>query len=276
VRTRKGFAVSTDATPSSLGNTVTARWRAGLGEHWQTKTAYYDAVDRLLSAAPDAPLTCTAIVAAVQPRGSRSTFYKVTGPGARNPLIALLGASDRIDIAQLLPWYTRSSAIDQLIDETKVDRYWPYRTAWLRRYERQPDLGPEALLASLVSVVAEWARCNRAVAAALDHAPPVCAAEDLAIVGHGRISAMRAHRILVKVIRHALATPDDLADPIDPVRTDLGLVDHLGLSPEALVVGLAEQIYALAREAQRFGPMRTAPAWRAATDLMRDAIAATA
>jgi hypothetical protein len=43
-----------------------------------------------------------------------------------------------------------------------------------------------------------------------------------------------------------------------------------------MLVELAEQIYALAREARRLGPIQTVPAWLAATDLMRDAMAATA
>jgi hypothetical protein len=268
--------VSTEASPADLGDTVTARWRAGLGGHWRTKIAYYDAVDRLLADRPGAPLTCRTIVDAVRPRGSRSTFYEVTGPRAKYPLIAHLQASDRVDTAQLAMRYTRATPVDHLIDETKVHRYWPYRTAWLCQYERQPDLNANALLESLVSVVAAWAHGNPALAAALNHAPPVCAVEDLAVVGRGRVSAVRAHAILGKVVRHALEAPDDLADPVDAIRADLGLVGWRGPSPEALVVELAERIYALTREAQRLGPLHTVPAWRAATDLMRDAMAATA
>src|SRR5262249_1840236 len=169
----------------------------------------YDAVDAPLAAEPACPVTWKTIVDTVRPQGSRSTFYEVTGPHARYPLIALLRASECVETAQLAMRYTRSTPVDHLIDETKVYRYWPYRTAWLRLYELEPDLSASALLESLVSVVADWARCSPALAAALDHAPPVCAVEDLLVVSHGRISAVRAYEILVKVVRHALHAPDD-------------------------------------------------------------------
>jgi hypothetical protein len=244
--------------------------------HWRTKIAYYEAVDRLLAGNPADPLTWRTIVAAVRPRGCRSTFYEVTGPGAKYPLSALLGASESVETAQLALRYTRSSPVEQLIDETKVYRYWLYRSEWLRQYERQPDLTTNALAASLVSVVGEWARHHRALAAALDHAPPVCAVEDLIVIGRGQICAVRAHTVLTEAVEQALDAPDDLADPVDAALAELGLVDRRVPAPEVLLVELAEQIYALAREARRLGPIQTVPAWLAATDLMRDAMAATA
>jgi len=274
--------VATDASPSGLRDTVTARWRAGLGVHWRTKIAYYEAVDRLLAGDPEDPLTWRSVVAAVRPRGCRSTFYEVTGPGAKHPLSAALRADEGVETAQLALRYNRSSPVEQLIDETKVYRYWLYRSEWLRQYERQPDLGTEALAASLISVAGEWARHHRALAAALDHAPPVCAVEDLTVIGRGRISAVRAHTVLTSVIERFFdapdeAAPDELADglanPVDAAVAELGLVDRRLPAPEVLLVELAEQIYALTREARRLGPIHTVPAWLAATDLMRDAMA---
>jgi hypothetical protein len=280
--------VATDASPSGLRNTVTAWWRAGLigsnrveRMHWRTKIAYYEAVDRLLTGGPGDPLTWRTVVAAVRPRGCRSTFYEVTGPRAKHSLSGLLRASERVETAQLALRYTRSSPVEQLIDETKVYRYWVYRSEWLRQYERQPDLSTDALAASLISVVGEWTRHHRALAAALDHAPPVCAVEDLTVIGQGRISPVRAHTVLTNAVEQALdapdeAAPDDLADPVDAALAELGLVDRRVPAPEMMLVELAEQIYALAREARRLGPIQTVPAWLAATDLMRDAMAATA
>jgi hypothetical protein len=268
--------VATEASPSGLRNTVTARWRAGLGVHWRTKIVYYEAVERLLADGPEDPLTWRSVVAAARPRGCRSTFYEVTGPGAKHPLSAALRAGESVETAQLALRYTRSSPVEQLIDEAKVYRYWLYRSEWLRQYERQPDLRTEALAASLISVAGEWARHHRALAAALDHAPPVCAVEDLTVIGRGRISAVRAHAVLTSVIEQVLdeAAPDELADPVNAAVAELGLVDRRVPAPEVLLVELAEQIYALAREARRLGPIHTVPAWLAATDLMRDAMAA--
>jgi hypothetical protein len=244
--------------------------------HWRTKIAYYEAVDRLLGDGPADPLTWRTVVAAVRPRGCRSTFYEVTGPSAKYPLSAALRASESVETVQLALRYTRSSPVEQLIDETKVYRYWLYRSEWLRQYERQPDLTTDALAASLISVAGVWARHHRALAAALDHAPPVCAVEDLTIIGQGRISAVRAHTVLTNAIEQALDAPDELADPVDAALAELGLVDRRAPSPEVLLIELAEQIYALAREARRLGPIQTVPAWLAATDLMRDAMAAMA
>ncbi len=249
--------------------------------HWRTKIGYYEAVDRLLADTPEDPLTWRNVVAAVRPRGCRSTFYEVTGPGAKYPLTAALRAGESVETAQLALKYTRSSPVEQLIDEAKVHRYWLYRSEWLRLYDRQPDLATDALAASLVSVVGEWARHHRALAAALDYAPPVCAVEDLTVIGRGRISAVRAHAVLTNTVERALTAPDEvapdwLADPVDAALAELGLVDRRVPAPEILVVELAEQIYALAREARRLGPIQTVPAWLAATDLMRDAMAASA
>jgi hypothetical protein len=244
--------------------------------HWRTKIAYYEAVDRLLAGSPEDPLTWRTVVAAVRPRGCRSTFYEVTGPGAKYPLSAALRAGESVETAQLALRYTRSSPVEQLIDETKVYRYWLYRSEWLRQYERQPDLTTNALAASLISVAGEWARHHRALAAVLDHAPPVCAVEDLTVIGQGRISAVRAHAVLTNAVEQALDAPDEVAGPVDAALAELGLVDRRVPAPEVMVLELAVQIYALAREARRLGPIQTVPAWLAATDLMRDAMAATA
>jgi hypothetical protein len=276
--------VSTETAPSSLDNTVTARWRAGLvgskpveKTHWRTKIAYYKAVSQLLTTDSAQPLTWKTIVDAVRPRGSRSTFYEVTGPRAKHPLVALLRASDSLDTAQLGIRYTRSTPVDQLVDETKVYRYWPYRSAWLHQYELTPDLGTNALMESLVSVLAEWVRCNRGLAAALDFAPPVCAVEDLLVVSHGRLSAVRAYAIFVKAVQQTVHAPADLTDAAaDAVRADLGIIDGRVPSPDALLVGLAEQIYAMRRETLRLTPEDAAAVWHVATDLMRDVVAATA
>src|SRR5205085_4384204 len=160
---------------------------------------------------------------------------------------------------------------DQLIDETKVYEYWPYHTAWLQYAEIESDLSTALLTESLVSVVAGWARGNPGLAAAMDHAPPICAVEDLLAVNRGRLSAVRAHAILVNTVRQAVESPATLPDDaVDAARAELGTGERRGSSPDALVLGLAEQIYAITRATQCLPADDAAAVWRAATDLMRD------
>ncbi|WP_173073139.1 hypothetical protein [Phytohabitans rumicis] len=194
---------------SGLDGTVTARWRRRLAgtnpeekRHWRTKTAYYAAVSRLLAAGTP-QLGWSEVALAVEPRGSRSTFYEVTGAHAKHPLINDLIVDDNLDALQLALYYRRSCAIDQLIDETKVWTYWPHRECLSLRC-RIEDLDASASVDLLLSTVAEWARRNAGVASALDYAPPLCAVEDLLVIRPGQFSAVHAVGTLTRTVREAL------------------------------------------------------------------------
>jgi hypothetical protein len=190
--------------PRSPETTVAARWRRRLltTRHWRTKAAYYRAVTDLLESRPDRPLTWRSVVAAVRPAGSRTTFYDVTGPKARHPLVREFIAAEHINALQIALRYKRSNAVEQLIDETKVWSYWPYRETWLCG-----DQADRAGRDALVEVVSEWARSHPQLASALDYAPPASAVEDLLHVNEGRLSPIVAYTMLALEVERALGTP---------------------------------------------------------------------
>ena len=190
--------------PRSPETTVASRWQRRLltTRHWRTKAAYYRAVTDLLEARPDRPLTWRSVVAAVRPAGSRTTFYDVTGPKARHPLVREFVAAEHINALQIALRYKRSSAVEQLIDETKVWSYWPYRETWLCG-----DHADRAGREPLVVVVSEWARSNPQLASALDFAPPASAVEDLLHVNEGRLSPVVAYTMLALEVERALDAP---------------------------------------------------------------------
>jgi len=192
--------------PSYLDNTVTARWRRRLvgvrpeePRHWRTRTAYYAAVSRLLSDGKAQP-AWSDVIDAVEPKGSRSTFYEVTGAHAKHSLIGELLAQEGIDLMQLALYYRRATAVDQLIDEAKVWTYWPYRESLSMRYQVEPELDRQELLSAAVDA---WARRYTGLATALGYAPPVCAVEDLLLLNPGQYSAVHAVGTLTRIIQDA-------------------------------------------------------------------------
>ncbi len=201
--------MSATYVPASLDNTITARWRRRLAgvrpderRHWRTRTAYYAAVSRLLTEGMPQP-AWSDVIDAVRPRGSRSTFYEVTGAHAKHSLIGELLAQDGIDLMQLALYYRRTNAVDQLIDEAKVWTYWPYRESLSLRYRNEPDLDVPSSIELLADTVDAWARRHAGLAAALDYAPPVCAVEDLLVLRPGQYSAVHAVGTLARVIQDA-------------------------------------------------------------------------
>lgn len=272
--------MSPHPTMSTLDNTVTARWRRRVKgstpdgkSHWRTKVAYYRAVTDLLELDPPPALSWQAIVNQVRPKGSRSTFYEVTGPHAKHPLIGDLRNAEDVNTIQLALCYRPANAVDQLIAETKVWSYWLYRLGWIDEHHVDPTQDAVASAESLVAVVAEWARQHPALAAAIDYAPPVCAVEDLVLVGRGQLSAVRAYSVLAHAISAAVSTPVDLTNGVlESVRADLALPGQRSPTPDGVLVGLAEQIYAVRQESQRFPPADAGAVRRLAAELMCDAV----
>jgi len=212
-------------TLNALDDTVTARWRRGLAgtrglekSHWITKMAYYEAVDRLLAAGGAEPLTWRTIVDSVHPRGNSSTFYGVTGPRARHPLLRAFSASDCVESLYIALYYQRVSPVDQLIDEAKVWAYWPYREVWLDECRRRNVLTREGALSAATSALVAWAKDRPALASTLGFAPPMCAVEDLMLMCQGQLSARAAVARLTEVVRESRNPPAPALEPPVPGR----------------------------------------------------------
>jgi hypothetical protein len=198
--------VWTEPIQSRFEETVSAQWRHRLAgvraterRHWRTKIAYYQAVSRLLAGGVSRPAWFD-VIDAVEPKGSRSTFYEVTGAHAKHALIDELLAQDCVESLQLALYYRRSNAVDQLIDEAKVFTYWPYR-----EFLRTRGVDP------VEAAIETWARGNPGLAGALECAPPVCALEDLLILQPGRYAPLHALTRLTGIIRNATIEPLDAA-----------------------------------------------------------------
>jgi hypothetical protein len=208
-----------------LDDTVTVRWRRDLAgtrdsekSHWLTKTAYYSAVDRIIAAGQPEPITWRAIVDSVRPRGNSSTFYGVTGPRARHPLLRAFAASDCVESLYIALHYQRVSPVHQLIDETKVWSYWPHRDRWLAECRRRDVVTREMAIPAAMSALVAWAWERPALAAALEFAPPMCAVEDLMLLCQGQISARAAVAKLTDVVRDSRNPPRRALDPPVPGR----------------------------------------------------------
>lgn len=217
-RLRSGADRPTHQLVADLNRTIAALWwiravgtRTGQRAHWRTREAYYAAVTEIVATDPAATPTWRATVAAVRPRGSRSTFYEVAGQRAKQPLLAeyrLAGTADALQIALL---YRRSSAAESLLDEAKVWAFWPFRQVCLHRLATSP-----APAEAYLEAVTEWARHNPSLAEALDFAPPACAVEDLVTIHNGFLPALRAHAILQRTLAQAVGARPGLRLPAAP------------------------------------------------------------
>ncbi|HEY0534402.1 MAG TPA: hypothetical protein VGD29_22680 [Actinoplanes sp.] len=196
-------------TIEDLRHTVIGKWHRRLADnksprrnHWQTKVVYYQAAAELLAARPGHPLTWKSVVAAARPRGCRSTFYEVAGSHARHRMVDDLIADGRPDAMQIALRYLRTDPVEQLIDETKVWSFWPYRQQLIAR-QASGETTREGREAALIDALTAWARQNPALAAAVGHTPPACAVEDLTVLHEGRLAGMRSAGRLTDVLRHA-------------------------------------------------------------------------
>ncbi|MBE1491932.1 hypothetical protein [Plantactinospora soyae] len=262
--------------PYGLLDTASARWRRRLAgpdsderAHWRTRTWYYQAVAELFAEPTPGRFTWRDVVAAVRPRGSRSTFYDVAGRKAKHTLVEEMLGTGTSTATQLALCYLRTAAVDQLVDETKVWSYWPYRQGWLDQL--QPDSDPAAA-ESLVCVLTEWAIRNPGLAQAVGYAPPVCAVEDLVLIRRGRISPNRAFGTLTGALRAAAGPLGEVPGGVlASVRDDLGTAPTRTAVPDTLLVGLAEQIYGLREELRTLRPEQAGTMRELATALVRDA-----
>jgi hypothetical protein len=272
--------------PFDLDDTISARWRRrlagpdGTRVHWRTKTHYYEAAAKLLRDRPAHPLGWREVVEAVDPKGSRSTFYEVTGPGSKHALMDEFQTAGQTDSLQIVLSFRRENAVEQLIDETKVWSYWPFREGWVTTCQGAPDMTVGRATDAMVAVLGHWAQSEPELAAALDHGPPACAVEDLIRLHHRQLPAIRASAALRDALRSVAGPAGDLLDvdgepevelqpPIQPPIVPS--VEALAAADE-LIVGLAETIYALHRETPRLAPVDARTVRETMSALMADAI----
>ena len=180
----------------------TSTWADDGGKlHWRTKISYYQATAELLRDAPD-ELTWVEIVK--RANGSRSNFYQVTGSRASHSLLREYQSAQRGYSADIANLYSRPTAVQQLVDETKVWTYWGYRAGWIGQLEQARDVTRKAAAKSLVRVLAEWAVCHPEAAGALDSSPPMSAVEDMVLLWADPASAAAAHDVVRKVVQSGL------------------------------------------------------------------------
>ncbi|MBM2616003.1 hypothetical protein JIG36_10590 [Actinoplanes sp. LDG1-06] len=194
----------------SFDETAVNRWVDRLSgntsprrNHWKTKEIYFRAAARLLEAGPRATLTWKSIVEAAGDKGCRSTFYEVAGARARHRMVDELISDGGSDAIQIALRYLRTDPVEQLIDETKVWSFWPWRQQLLRTLTT--GMSAEVMESELVAAVASWARRYPALAAAVGFTPPACAAEDLTLIHQGRLSGTQAAARLTEVVQAACA-----------------------------------------------------------------------
>jgi hypothetical protein len=253
-----------------LRETVAVRWRRELAgpepsvrKHWNTKVSYYRAVDSLLAGGRGDPLSWVDVVAEVRPHGSRTTFFGVAGPHAKKPLLRAYRAAPAGPVRDVAAGLDRPTVPEMLVAETKVWSYWPHRVGWMHELFRADELTRPAVAECLIRVLLDWAVREQGLAAALDHAPPACAVEDLVVIREGQLGADEAGSVLREALRLRLTTG---------VSTD-GVLHRLrpGFRPApAPAAGnrrLAQAIDQLTRNARAPYEQR-----RQAVAMMRDAI----
>ena len=247
-----------------LHPTVAARWRAELAgrTHGDTKAGYYRAVAALLAAGADAAeLGWTDVVAAVEPHGSRTTFFGVAGPHAKKPLVAAYRAAPPGPVRDIAACLWRATAPEMLVEETKVWSYWPHRDGWI---DELPPGDGTAAAECLIRVLLDWATREPRLAAALDHSPPACAIEDLLVLRAGRMPAGEAARVLTEAIRLRLAGGCGTDGVLHLLRREL----RPPPAPGSDIRPLARAIDQLTRNSRTPSDER-----RHAVAIMRDAIA---
>jgi hypothetical protein len=170
----------------------------------RTRTAYYVAVSTVLARGVTRP-TWSDVIRMVRPKGSRTTFYDIAGAHAKHSLIGDLLAHETVDLMHLALIYRRATAVEQLIDEAKVWSFWPYRERMARRCHSKTGCDRQEPAEVLTASLQRWARRNRALAAATEYAPPVCAVEDLLLGRPGQRSVRQAMDELRLCIQQAIS-----------------------------------------------------------------------
>jgi len=213
-RTEPMDGLPMDAMMTSLRATAATQWRDRLigrataeRNHWVTKTTYYRAVERTLESGIREP-SWADVVGSVSPRGSRTTFYDLAGRKARHPLVRAYQERAERGLLLLSFRYQRSNAVEQLVDETKVWSFWPYRGRWLTEVAAGSEATVRHAGDRLVRALAEWSRRNPALAGAVRDEPPICAVEDLMLLHRWEIPLDTAVGLCRDAMTHDLVGLD--------------------------------------------------------------------
>lgn len=237
--------VITSSLVTRLQQTVATGWRDKpriRNSHWETKQNYYRAVIQYVEDHGASGLHWKTVVQ--RAGGCDSTFYDVVGTSARHSLLRAYAGTD------LTSCYERSEVVERLIDEAKVWAYWPVRTGWLTELKQVDGVGPAAAAECLIRVLAVWADRNPKLAEALDHAPPICAVEDLLVIDGASRTSTDAVELLRRVVRLALSPLGVFSDGvINAVRHELrGDVATTTPAHRESLAWLAEGIIAVSLE----------------------------
>jgi hypothetical protein len=136
---------------------------------------------------------------------SSSTLYATFGENARHSLARRL-------TPELSAALGRRKVGDNVLLETKVLSYRPYREAWLADLDTNEHLDRRFAAETLIRTLARWAVANPRLAAAGGHLPPLSAIEDLGLIGRHATGLPQIAAFLAYVSATAvrLAAPEDV------------------------------------------------------------------
>lgn len=179
--------------------------RGGRRAAWVTREKYYRALLSCLADEPGADSarrpagghefrTALMMAAGVQ---SSSVLYALAGPKAPASMLAHVGG--------VLAEVSRPGRDIgyRLATETKVWSHWPYRSGWLAELRGAGSQDRPRAAATLIRVLAAWARDNQELAASFQYEPPLSAVEDLLIISAGKAPAHDVMAVLSDVTRLA-------------------------------------------------------------------------
>lgn len=207
------------AVTHDLSETIATRWQGEpqdvndvdppqrLGQkqrqrNWCIRVEYYHAAKKVVND-PNIPFNYKEVSVRAG-RAGNGVLYALFGKDGRRKLISDYISQHTPRHDGLTALYDRgASVIEFLFDEVKVWSYWPHRRGWLTELERASDVTRQAAAESLVSVLADWAAAEPALASCLGFSPPIAAVEDLLVIWGKDVPAADAHGLLRDVIELA-------------------------------------------------------------------------
>ncbi|MDN3353035.1 hypothetical protein [Actinomadura sp. DC4] len=165
---------------------------------------------------------------------SSSTLYATFGQSARHSLAGRL-------TPELSAALGRRKVGDNVLVETKVLSYRPYRDAWLAGLDESEHLDRRVAAESLVRILARWARGNPRLAAAGGHLPPLSAIEDLRLIGR-QAAGMPEIRAFLSYVSATATHPRGLSPEAVLETVDDELIALLGFTRRPHISEILSQI----------------------------------